>query len=363
MLTVPRISSALATVIIETFFYGIYLVLFLTSLYLLFTADCGPRGHWVLTIDRLFLAFVTVDNGVNPLKFYGDYSQATQIEQSTFLLVSLAIADALVVHRLWTVWSHINRYVMILPALTLMGLVASTIGVAYDFSQFKPGDSVLQLANGWIIADCASTVFGLTSAQSIVAIIVESAALSTIWALFFVIATPRGPTFVFHRRHAPIVSSANMLIYVRVGLGWAHVPTPTSSPVPIRLKAQNFSTTVAELHIRERTDGKQADLVCSLFRRTTPWRDRDETCPSTHSILQIMRPAHLKLAMERARSHIQEHPHDNNGMGRGEKGFPRKAKLDNAAGSQEAHVRFGSAQSRGPGASTSRAKHAASKVH
>ncbi|KAJ7838529.1 hypothetical protein B0H14DRAFT_2448952 [Mycena olivaceomarginata] len=308
MLTVPRISSALATVIIETFFYGIYLVLFLTSLYLLFTAHtrglrpqgsvwlspifCGGillfivvTGHWVLTIDRLFLAFVTVDNGVNPLKFYGDYSQATQIEQSTFLLVSLAIADALVVHRLWTVWSHINRYVMILPALTLMGLVASTIGVAYDFSQFKPGDSVLQLANGWIIADCASTVFtniyctaligwrlwrvqsvlkptGGRTLNSIVAIIVESAALSTIWALFFVIAYATRSNLRFLIDVTPaIVSSANMLIYVRVGLGWAHVPTPTSSPVPIRLKAQNFSTTVAELHIRERTDGKQADLV------------------------------------------------------------------------------------------------------
>lgn len=62
--------------------------------------------HWVLTIDRLFLAFVTVDNGVNPLKFYGDYSQATQIEQSTFLLVSLAIADALVV----SILSHRRKH-------------------------------------------------------------------------------------------------------------------------------------------------------------------------------------------------------------------------------------------------------------
>jgi hypothetical protein len=108
---------------------------------------------------------------------------------------------------------------------------------------------------------------GLTSAQSIVAIIVESAALSTIWALFFVIAYATRSNLRFLIDVTPaIVSSANMLIYVRVGLGWAHVPAPTSSPVPIRLKAQKFSTTVAELHIRERTDGKQADLVWYVVR-------------------------------------------------------------------------------------------------
>jgi hypothetical protein len=53
--------------------------------------------HWIFTIDRLFLAFVVVDNGTNPLGFFGDLSQATQIGQSSFLLASLAIVDALFV--------------------------------------------------------------------------------------------------------------------------------------------------------------------------------------------------------------------------------------------------------------------------
>jgi hypothetical protein len=94
--------------------------------------------HWICTVDRLFLAFADVDGGLDPIKFYGDFSQRSQIVQSIFLMVSLAIVDVLVVspafaeqkrfakqsqvHRLWTVWSHINRYVMIFPALTLVGL-------------------------------------------------------------------------------------------------------------------------------------------------------------------------------------------------------------------------------------------------
>ncbi|KAK7056060.1 hypothetical protein R3P38DRAFT_2850277 [Favolaschia claudopus] len=282
MLTVPRVPSALATVVIETFFYGIYIVLFIISLYLLFTAEkrglrrarsvclspillggsmlfVAVTGHWAITIQRLFLAFVIVDDGKDPLSFYGDFSQPSAIAQSSFLLVSLTIVDALVVHRLWTVWAYVNRYVMIFPALTLLGLLASTIGVAIDFSQFKAGDNVLALANGWIIADCAFTLFtniyctgmmgwrlwrvqqilkpsGERTFHSIVAIIVESAALSSIWGLFFVATYAARSNLRFLIDVTPaIVSSANMLIYVRVGLGWAHGSTPTARSSAIRL--------------------------------------------------------------------------------------------------------------------------------
>ncbi|KAJ7441086.1 hypothetical protein FB451DRAFT_956093, partial [Mycena latifolia] len=266
MLTVPRIPTALATVVIETFFYGIYLVLFLTSVYLLLRVQsrglrrravwlspivCGGSvlfvavtGHWILTIDRLFLAFSSVDNRVDPLAFYGDFSQPTQIVQSIFLLASLAIVDALFVHRLWTVWAH-NRYIVILPTITLIGLVVSTIGVAYDFAQFKPGDDVHALANGWIISDCLCTVFtnvyctvliawklwrahriarpeGGRTLMTVLVIIVESAALSATWAVFFISAYAAQSNLRFLIDVTPaIVGGANMLIYVRVGLGWA----------------------------------------------------------------------------------------------------------------------------------------------
>ncbi|KAJ7184525.1 hypothetical protein C8R46DRAFT_1208715 [Mycena filopes] len=278
MLIVPRTSTALATVLIDTFFYGIYLVLFVTSIYLLFTVQSrGMRqersvwlspvmlggsilfvavtGHWVLTIDRLFLAFVVVDNGANPAAFYGDYSQPTQILQSSLLLVSLAIVDALFVHRLYSVYSH-NRKVMILPGLTMLGLILSTIGCIYSFSQFKVGDSVDDLANGWIIAESLFTVFtnfyctaliswrlwrvqsilkpaGGRSLMSVIAIIVESAALSATWALFFITAYALRSNLRFLIDVTPaVVGTANMLIYVRVGLGWTQqssAPAPTTA--------------------------------------------------------------------------------------------------------------------------------------
>ncbi|KAJ7926771.1 hypothetical protein B0H13DRAFT_1069547 [Mycena leptocephala] len=286
MLTVPRISSALATVIIETFFYGIYLVLFFTSIYLLFTAQSrGLRsersvwlspilvggsvlfiavtGHWIFTIDRLFLAFVVVNNGADPLGFFGDLSQATQIGQSSFLLASLAIVDALFVHRLWVVWAH-NRYVVIFPMMTLLGLCVSAVGVMIQFSQFGPDDSLIEFANGWIVTDCAFTVctniyctsliawrlwrvqsilkpMGGPTLMSVLAIIVESATISATWAMFFVITYVIRSNLRFLIDVTPaIVGSANMLIYVRVGLGWAHAPEPVSAA---RATAIRFNTT------------------------------------------------------------------------------------------------------------------------
>ncbi|KAJ7094322.1 hypothetical protein C8R44DRAFT_718434 [Mycena epipterygia] len=302
MLTIPRISSALATVVIETFFYGIYLVLFFTSLYLLLTVQSrGLRrersiwlspilwggevlfiavtGHWILTIDRLFLAFVVVDHGSNPLTFYGDYSQATQVAQTSFLVASLTVVDVLFVHRLYTVWGH-NRYVMIFPTITVLGLIVGGIGLAWDFSQFSElatgwDDS----SNGWIIADCVFTVStnvyctafiawrlwrvqsilkpaGGRTLQSVLAIIVESAALSATWAIFFITAYAVASNLRFLIDVTPaIVGSTNMLIYVRVGLGWAHAPGPAAA-APVRFNTLKFDAT-KRLDDYAKGDGKR----------------------------------------------------------------------------------------------------------
>ncbi|KAJ7234522.1 hypothetical protein B0H12DRAFT_157444 [Mycena haematopus] len=294
MLNVPRAPAALATVVIETFFYGVYVVLFQTSVFLLFTAQsrgfrrersiwlspllCGGTvlfiavtGHWILSIDRLFLAFVTVNN---PVQFYGDFSQPTQLIQTGFLLASLSTVDALFVHRLWTVWAH-NRYVMIFPTAAILGIIVCAVGVLYDFSQFKAGDSVFDLANGWIMVDCGLTAFtnmyctaliawrlwrvqsilkpvGGNSLMSVLNIIVESAALSATWALFFIITYVAHSNLRFLIDVTPaIVATTNMLIYVRVGLGWAYAPVAvtTASSTPQRFDAPKLEREVKHFEI------------------------------------------------------------------------------------------------------------------
>jgi hypothetical protein len=95
--------------------------------------------HWILTIDRSFLAFIYFENGTFPLGFYGDLSQLTETAKTGFLIAASAVGDALIVgssrslpctadpvissqiHRLWIVWGR-NKYVIIFPLFTLAGL-------------------------------------------------------------------------------------------------------------------------------------------------------------------------------------------------------------------------------------------------
>ncbi|KAJ7710978.1 hypothetical protein B0H17DRAFT_1124056 [Mycena rosella] len=168
---------------------------------------------------------------------------------------------------------------MIFPSLTLLGLVLCTIGVTYDFSQFKPGDDVAALANGWIIADCVFTVFSLLALIA--------------WKLWRVHSiancTPSGGRTLMnlggvlhqrlccavepplpHRRDAAIVGAANMLIYVRVGLGWTH--TPVGPSTPIRFGSPKSSFGVDSMDIYVGPNGKKSvGLVCHFMGFTVKY--------------------------------------------------------------------------------------------
>ncbi|KAF8154994.1 hypothetical protein K438DRAFT_1863030, partial [Mycena galopus ATCC 62051] len=64
MLSVPRISSALVPAIIETCFYGVYVVLFMTSVFLVFTVAKGFRRERSIWLSPIFCGgsfpFITV---------------------------------------------------------------------------------------------------------------------------------------------------------------------------------------------------------------------------------------------------------------------------------------------------------------
>ncbi|KAJ7745048.1 hypothetical protein B0H16DRAFT_1462887 [Mycena metata] len=119
-----------------------------------------------------------------------------------------------------------------------------TIGGMYDFSQFKLGDSVDDLANGWIIAESLFTVF--------------------VWAFFFIAAYAARSNLRFLIDVTPgVVGTANILIYVRVGFYDGH-----TSLRPRRRRLLSDSRALNPLRVRSRDD-------TSRYYRPTDRRGRE----------------------------------------------------------------------------------------
>ncbi|TFK39397.1 hypothetical protein BDQ12DRAFT_649823 [Crucibulum laeve] len=270
-LNVPLVAANLSTSFVASLLYGVFLVLFSASFYLLVNhprADSINKGiksrlltplvisslcifititgNWICTCIRLFQAFVIFDSGHSPLEFYADLSQTTQVVKTGFLMSTVIIGDAVMIYRLWVVWSF-RKSIIAFPMCTLLGLVACSIGITYQFTQYIPGEDIFVTAAGrWITSDttftfctnvyCSALIawriwrtnvaarrYGGRSLMHILAIVVESASIYTLWTIFF-FATYKSETNV----QFPVVDSwpavtgiAFMLINVRVGLGWS----------------------------------------------------------------------------------------------------------------------------------------------
>ncbi|TFK38856.1 hypothetical protein BDQ12DRAFT_682617 [Crucibulum laeve] len=273
---VPLVSVNLATVCIESFLYGTFFILFVTSLYLLAVRQKTTNAegsvfltplvfgsilifititsHWICTFLRLFQAFVTFNRGTTPLEFYADLTQTSEVVKTGFLMASLVIGDAMIIYRLWIVWSY-NRLVIIFPICTLMGLTACGVGITYQFTQYKPGENVfLSVAGRWITSDCVFTLctnvystimiayrvwnvnvsskkFGGANLNSVLGIVVESAVIYTSWTIFFFASyqSESNLQFIAVDAWSAMSGIAFMFINVRVGLGWAQKANPESS--------------------------------------------------------------------------------------------------------------------------------------
>ncbi|TFK38844.1 hypothetical protein BDQ12DRAFT_682592 [Crucibulum laeve] len=261
------VSVNLATVCIESFLYGMFFILFVTSLYLLAvrqkTTNAGGSvfltplvfgsilifvtitSHWICTFLRLFQAFVTFNGGTTPFEFYDDPTQTSGVVKTGVLMASLIIGDAMIIYRLWIVWGY-NRLVIIFPICTLMGLTACGVGVTYQLTQFKPGENVFPVISVWIMSDYAFTLctnvystimiayrvwsinasskkFGGPNFNSVLGIVVESSVIYTSWTIFFFACylSESNLQFIAIDAWSAISGIAFMSINVRVGLGWA----------------------------------------------------------------------------------------------------------------------------------------------
>ncbi|KAI0697413.1 hypothetical protein C8T65DRAFT_582681 [Cerioporus squamosus] len=208
-------------------------------------------AHCATTAQRLILAFVYHDEQEQETVFLNLLNERTQVIRLVLLFLDMFIGDLVITYRVWLVWERRVR-IIALPTLTTVALLATGIGMIYQFLVSTPtGSAVLAPAvTGWITAYCVMTFLtniyatvviayriwatnhslksaglynGSRSLLETMAIFVESAALYTAWGIFFVVAYGmKSYLNIIGTGCAPTVLGVTFtLITVRVGLGWA----------------------------------------------------------------------------------------------------------------------------------------------
>ncbi|KZT68183.1 hypothetical protein DAEQUDRAFT_343721 [Daedalea quercina L-15889] len=293
-MTQPSIVSVnLVTVALESMLYGVFLTLSLVSFYILISRASSQSGHtrlswspffspvmfgsvaitltvtahWILTVVRLFDAFVHFDKGQAALLYYADLALTTEVVKTAFVVATLIISDILLVYRLWIVWGR-NYFIVAIPTLTVVGLLIAGPGVVYQLSRLDASSSVfVSNVQRWISADYSCTfvtnvysTFGIAwkvwrarppggksygggNIQRVIAMMIESAALYTSWAIFFFAAYQADNNIQYTAIDTlcPIAGIAFTMINVRVGLGWAqraHSSSQISSGIASRRYAE-----------------------------------------------------------------------------------------------------------------------------
>ncbi|KAJ7655897.1 hypothetical protein B0H17DRAFT_1146351 [Mycena rosella] len=286
----------LALTALETLLYGIYLVLFVLSMYFLVqrenTAHANgsrPRspvrylgfsfsvllfvavtGHWATTTSRIFFGFTQFQEdlgGINIADFFNNPSHPTRTVQSWFLTASVLFGEALIIHRLWVVWMRTTG-VIVFPVCCL---VTSTIGNILSVTFLTHNHDVyadkwlsinayIILANNvyctgligwkiWSVTRISEVSKGSTS-RSFGVIIVESAAIFASWTVLFALTLyfKCDVQLVVIETTPTVIGVVNALIQTRVGLGLTqeNIGTVGGAVTPLRFHMSGFAAMMVE---------------------------------------------------------------------------------------------------------------------
>ncbi|KAF5347641.1 hypothetical protein D9757_013353 [Collybiopsis confluens] len=252
-------------------------------------------AHWILNFLLLFRAFLIVDDGKAPGNFFANLRETSSIVKTAILFSTLILSDALIIYRVWVIWSY-SFYVIIFPVLTLVGLTVCGIGLPVQLAHFPPALTIFSSDAGrWITSDCVFTLCtnlyctsvigykiwsidrfsrGLShDARSLLFILgtfIESAAIYTAWTIFVFVTYLSGSNVQFFGQDIwPYIAGISfMLINVRVSLGWA---------------AASQKETFGALDM--------ADAVASISRREPPYDNGFAMQPVAVTITQARNEA------------------------------------------------------------------------
>ncbi|KAJ3544747.1 hypothetical protein NM688_g5704 [Phlebia brevispora] len=219
MLTAIISKASFISLCIETFFYGLYMVLFVICMYILvYRKDKNAPLNWPMILATMALfsmstVHVVVDfvrglraffSAPSALAYYAEIWDGLSIFKQALYATNNIVADGLVVYRCYVVWGR-SLYVIVVPVLMLIATTVCGYLAVYNFSQVHPGDNVFA-SN---IAEWGTALFSLSLATNI---IVTTLIATRIWWLARQASTTLGHRHArkYHNAVAIIIESGSI---------------------------------------------------------------------------------------------------------------------------------------------------------
>ncbi|KAJ7429480.1 hypothetical protein B0H11DRAFT_2300554, partial [Mycena galericulata] len=263
----------MAGMVVANVFYGIYFNLFLTSTHLISRRITGNKtgsiyrsatfvsglilfatvtSTCILLTIRVFQGFLLYEDG--PDAFFADDTQPTAVVLNMVTLGSVFVNDLIMIYRLYIVWCR-TKPVIILPVLAGIGFTVCAVILIFHIKKMGNRAAVVSLTGflftlatniyctvfiSWkiyIITKACVPTSG-TSLRDLLAILIESSALYTTWAMFYAITHQINDNSQYFAVATlpPIAGIANALVQTRIGMGTSVERYTTQSTHSLRFR-------------------------------------------------------------------------------------------------------------------------------
>jgi len=288
--------AVLVALVLQSFFYGVFQVLFIACLYVLVYGRESERLNWhflitailmwclisvnfALSWSRIMDGFITLQpalkedpDAIN--NYFSNLSLWKEVTRTASYVVLTAVADTLFIYRCYVVWGR-KIYIIILPTLLLCGSLTAGIGIEVVIGTTSSGLFASSLAS-WItsffsisLVQNVTTTFlivyriwrvnmgsprglGSRSLWPVIAVVLESGAIysSTLFVLLMCYVSNSYAQYIAIDMVVPIIGITFNLIIVRVGLGLSQNPSsgrngPPSQASGVKYPLQNLNINVS----------------------------------------------------------------------------------------------------------------------
>ncbi|KZO99442.1 hypothetical protein CALVIDRAFT_561301 [Calocera viscosa TUFC12733] len=259
-------EAAFFGIICLSFFYGIFFTLFCLAVYVLANPQNGRRMnipflistglffclitlYFIVRWMRAYVAFITFsrEEASGAIAFLSEVSEWHVAVSTSLWAVTGALADLMLIYRLWLVWDR-SYYVVILPLIMCLGSLVTVFAVVYEVSHAELTTTYATAITNWAYAFLSlglaqnfivtglivlkiwrinMGVRGHTSTVSslwpVMAVLLESGSLYSGCVMITLITyvTQNNGSAVMTDLIVPVIGITFMLIIVRVGLGFS----------------------------------------------------------------------------------------------------------------------------------------------